>query len=81
MHKSLAPLPIIKCWALHILGMMPFWHTLRYSATPPFASLRAKPGCTQENLYKVGGSLKRIKQAKNFLWSGKVDETISFWFF
>ena len=30
----------------------------------------------KENLYKVGGSLKRIKQGENLLWSGKVDETI-----
>ena len=29
-----------------------------------------------ENLYKVGGSLKRIKQAQDFLWQGKVDPTI-----
>jgi len=30
-----------------------------------------------ENLYKVGGSLKRLKQAKSCLWQGKVDETIA----
>ena len=28
-----------------------------------------------ENLYKVGGSLKRIAQGKKLLWKGKVDET------
>lgn len=27
-----------------------------------------------ENLYKVGGSLKRLTQAKELLWHGKVDE-------
>lgn len=27
-----------------------------------------------ENLYKVGGSLKRLKQARELLWQGKVDE-------
>ena len=30
-----------------------------------------------ENLYKVGGSHKRIEQGKSLLWQGKVDETIS----
>jgi hypothetical protein len=29
-----------------------------------------------ENLYKVGGSNKRLKEAENLLWQGKVDETI-----
>jgi hypothetical protein len=28
-----------------------------------------------ENLYGVGGSLKRLKQAKTLLWEGRVDET------
>jgi hypothetical protein len=31
----------------------------------------------KENLYKVGGSLKRLHQAETLLWRGKVDETIS----
>ena len=30
-----------------------------------------------ENLYKVGGSLKRIAQGKQLLWQGKIDETLS----
>jgi hypothetical protein len=30
-----------------------------------------------ENLNKVGGSKKRLKEAENLLWSGKVDETIT----
>ncbi len=30
-----------------------------------------------ENLYKVGGSNKRIEQGKSLLWQGKVDETRS----
>lgn len=30
-----------------------------------------------ENLYKVGGSLKHLKQAKNLLWKGKVEATIA----
>jgi hypothetical protein len=30
-----------------------------------------------ENLYKVGGSLKRLHQAKALLWKGQVDETIA----
>ena len=30
-----------------------------------------------ENLYKVGGSLQRLKQAKSCLWQEKVDETIA----
>ena len=29
-----------------------------------------------ENLNKVGGSRKRLKEAENLLWCGKVDETI-----
>lgn len=27
----------------------------------------------RENLYKVGGSLKRLKKAESYLWSGQVD--------
>jgi hypothetical protein len=30
-----------------------------------------------ENLYKVGGSLKRLGQAKSYLWQGKVDRAIA----
>jgi len=30
----------------------------------------------KENLYKVGGSIKRLHQAEALLWMGKVDETI-----
>ena len=30
-----------------------------------------------ENLYKVGGSNKRIHQGKKLLWQGKVDETLA----
>jgi hypothetical protein len=30
-----------------------------------------------ENLHKVGGSLKRLSQAKTLLWQGKIDETIT----
>ena len=33
-----------------------------------------------ENLYKVGGSLKRIAQGKQLLWQGKVDATLAFIF-
>jgi hypothetical protein len=29
-----------------------------------------------ENLHKVGGSLKRLIQAKTLLWQGKIDETL-----
>lgn len=31
----------------------------------------------KENLYKVGGSLKRLKQAEAFLWSGQIDATLA----
>jgi len=31
----------------------------------------------KENLYKVGGSFKRLKSAENLLWPGQVDETIN----
>ena len=30
-----------------------------------------------ENLCKVGGSLKRLAQGKEFLWQGRVEETIN----
>jgi hypothetical protein len=30
----------------------------------------------KENLYKVGGSLKRLRQAEAFLWRGQVDATL-----
>jgi hypothetical protein len=30
-----------------------------------------------ENLYKVGGSLKRLKTAETLLWQGKIDETLA----
>jgi hypothetical protein len=30
-----------------------------------------------ENLYKVGGSNQRLRQAKNYLWQGLVDDAIS----
>ena len=30
-----------------------------------------------ENLYKVGGSLKRLKQAKSYLWRGEIDRAIA----
>ncbi len=28
----------------------------------------------KENLYKVGGSLKRLKTAETYLWQGRVEE-------
>lgn len=31
----------------------------------------------RENLYKVGGSLKRLKQAESYLWQGKVNKAIA----
>jgi hypothetical protein len=31
----------------------------------------------KENLYKAGGSVKRLKQAENLLWSGQVNEVIN----
>jgi hypothetical protein len=30
----------------------------------------------KENLYKVGGALKRLEQAESLLWTGKVDKTL-----
>ena len=30
-----------------------------------------------ENLYKVGGSNQRLKQAKSYLWKGFVDDAIA----
>jgi len=32
----------------------------------------------RENLYKIGGSLKRLKQAEAKLWHGQVDEAIAY---
>jgi ribosomal protein L20A (L18A) len=31
----------------------------------------------KQNLYKVGGSFKRLKLAENLLWQGKIDEAIN----
>ena len=31
----------------------------------------------KENLYKAGGSVKRLNQAENLLWSGQVNEVIN----
>jgi hypothetical protein len=31
----------------------------------------------KENLYKVGGSIKRLKSAEKMLWQGKIDEVIN----
>lgn len=31
----------------------------------------------KENLYKVGGSLRRLKEAESLLWQGKVDSTMA----
>ena len=31
----------------------------------------------KENLFKVGGSLKRLRQGESFLWQGKVEEAIA----
>ena len=31
----------------------------------------------KENLYQVGGSLKRLKQAEAFLWTGPIDATLA----
>jgi hypothetical protein len=31
----------------------------------------------KQNLYKVGGSLKRLRQAEALLWKGQVDETMA----
>ena len=30
----------------------------------------------KENIYKAGGSVKRLKQAENMLWCGQVNEAI-----
>lgn len=30
----------------------------------------------KENLYKIGGSLKRLREAESLLWQGKVDDTL-----
>lgn len=31
----------------------------------------------KENLYKIGGSLKRLQAAETFLWQGQIDSAIA----
>lgn len=52
--------------------------TLSVSLNPKKSDVKFLIGSIgMENLYKVGGSLKRINKAKTLLWQGKVNETIA----
>ncbi len=40
--------------------------------------MKSSTGITdRENLHKVGGSIKRLRQAETFLWNGNVDDAIA----
>ncbi len=48
----------------------PYWFFFIRTATG------IESGRLRENLYKVGGSLKRLHQAEAFLWRGQVDAAL-----
>ncbi|RUT01528.1 hypothetical protein DSM106972_066250 [Dulcicalothrix desertica PCC 7102] len=52
------------------------WNLARELGTAEFQRLEILDWYhLKENLYKVGGSLKRLKAAETLLWQGSVDET------
>jgi hypothetical protein len=53
------------------------WNIVAQIATPE--QRREVLDCyhLNENLQKVGGSIKRLRQAETFLWQGKVDDAIA----
>lgn len=53
------------------------WKLISQLATPEARSEILDWYHLSENLYKVGGSLKRLKQAESSLWQGQVDEAIT----
>ena len=53
------------------------WKLIKELATPEARSDILDWYHLSENLYKVGGSLKRLKQAESYLWQGQVDEAIA----
>jgi hypothetical protein len=58
------------------MGMMVFGNYLLKLAVPQ-PDWRSSIGIKCfENLYKVGGSLKRLKLAENLLWIGEIDATM-----
>jgi hypothetical protein len=53
------------------------WKLINELATPDARSEILDWYHLNENLYKVGGSLKRLKQAESYLWQGQVNEAIT----
>ncbi len=53
------------------------WKLISELATPEAQSEILDWYHLSENLYKVAGSLKRLKQAEFSLWQGQVDEAIT----
>lgn len=53
------------------------WNIVAQSATPEQCRESLNWYHLNENLQKVGGSIKRLRQAETLLWQGHVDETIA----
>jgi hypothetical protein len=53
------------------------WNIVAQLATAPHRREILDWYHLKENLYKVGGSLKRLKQAEAFLWTGQIDATLA----
>lgn len=53
------------------------WKLINDLATPPTRCEILDWYHLSENLYKVGGSQKRLKKAESFLWEGKIDQAIT----
>jgi len=52
------------------------WNIISQIATPPERREILDWYHLKENLYRVGGSIKRLNQAESLLWKGNVDATI-----
>jgi len=53
------------------------WNLVKELATPETRREILDWYHLKENLYKVGGSLKRLKRAEAFLWQGQVASTVA----
>ena len=53
------------------------WKLINDLATPPTRCEILDWYHLSENLYKVGGSQKRLKKAESFLWEGQIDEAMA----
>jgi hypothetical protein len=65
--------PVITCLGDGHDGI---WNIVTQIATPSQRREILDWYHLKENLYKVGGSIKRLQQAEDLLWYGKVDETM-----